>query len=56
MSSSAVGRKSKQQGKPKTNARSLKRKRDVDDHERLEKSVADLVSARMGFLDEPKLY
>ena len=55
MSSSAVGRKSKQRGKPKTNARSLKRKRDDHVHERLEKSVADLVSARMGFLNKPKL-
>jgi len=38
------GRKSKPKGRPKNDTRSLKRKRDVDDLENLQKAVEELVS------------
>ena len=44
MASTAVERKFKPSGQPKGDARSLKRKRDVDDVEKLQKSVSELVS------------
>src|SRR6266487_709057 len=40
----AVGRKSKPSGRQKSDAKSLKRKREVDDHEKLQKAVQELVS------------
>jgi hypothetical protein len=43
MAPPTVGRRHKPAGRSKTNIKSLKRKRDVDDHEKLEKSVAELV-------------
>ncbi|TAQ85129.1 hypothetical protein B7494_g6560 [Chlorociboria aeruginascens] len=42
MSPPAVGRKSKHAGKIKGDAKSLKRKRDVEDHEKLQKAVENL--------------
>ncbi|CAG8961632.1 hypothetical protein HYFRA_00006169 [Hymenoscyphus fraxineus] len=42
MASSAVGRKSKLAGRPKQDARSLKRKRETNEHETLEKSIEEL--------------
>lgn len=45
MAPPAVGRKSKNTNKGKNDARTLKRKRDVEDHEKLQKSVDELVSA-----------
>lgn len=44
MAPPAAGRKFKQSRRPKNDARSLKRKRDVNDHEQLQKAVAELVS------------
>jgi ATP-dependent RNA helicase DDX10/DBP4 len=44
MASAQVGRKSKPTGRPKGDARSLKRNRDVDDVDKLQKSVSELVS------------
>ena len=43
MASVAVGRKSKPSAKRMDDARSLKKKRDVDDVENLQKSVSELV-------------
>ncbi|KAF8855379.1 DEAD-domain-containing protein [Acephala macrosclerotiorum] len=42
MASSAVGRKSKSSGRSKNDLRSLKRKRDVDEHDTLQKAVEGL--------------
>jgi hypothetical protein len=44
MASAPIGRKSKPNGRPKGDARSLKRKRDIDDVDKLQKSVSELVS------------
>lgn len=44
MPTPAVGRKSKPSGRHKSDAKSLKRKREVDDHEKLQKAVEELVS------------
>ncbi len=43
MASAASGRKSRPPGRGKNESRSLKRKRDVDDHEKLQKQIAELV-------------
>jgi len=43
MAPQVVGRKSKLSGRGKNDARSLKRKRDVDDLEKLQKAVEELV-------------
>jgi ATP-dependent RNA helicase DDX10/DBP4 len=40
-----AGRRHKPAGRPKANIKSLKRKRDVDDHEKLEKAVEELVNS-----------
>ncbi|KAL3427236.1 ATP-dependent RNA helicase dbp4 [Phlyctema vagabunda] len=42
MASVAVGKKSKPQARGKNDEKSLKRKRDVDDHEKLSKAVSEL--------------
>jgi ATP-dependent RNA helicase DDX10/DBP4 len=44
MAPPAEGRKSKPKGRPKNDTRSLKRKRDIEDHEKLQKAVEELVS------------
>jgi len=43
MAPSIPGKKSGKFSNPKTDSRSLKRKRIVDDHERLEKEIKELV-------------
>lgn len=50
MAPPASGRKAKNVSKGKNDAKTLKRKRDVEDHEKLQKSVDELVSAAMQFL------
>jgi ATP-dependent RNA helicase DDX10/DBP4 len=44
MATPVNGRKSKPQGRGKSDVRSLKRKRDNDEHETLSKAVENLVS------------
>jgi ATP-dependent RNA helicase DDX10/DBP4 len=44
MAPPTVGRKPKLSGRAKVNMKSLKRKRDIEDHEKLEKAVEELVS------------
>jgi len=50
MAPAASGQKPKSFGKSKSDPRSLKRKRDVDNHEKLQKAVADLVIMPTGNL------
>lgn len=52
MASSVAGRKSKPSGTAKKDVRSLKRKRDVDEHETLQKGVEGLVSKVHNLADQ----
>jgi ATP-dependent RNA helicase DDX10/DBP4 len=44
MAPASVGRRPKSSGRPKGNIKSLKRKRDIEDYETLQKAVEELVS------------
>jgi hypothetical protein len=49
MASTSNASRYKLSGRPKNNNRPLKRKRDIDDHEKLQKAIDELVIILMAF-------